>query len=302
MKFTHLATALALGMSGTAQANIDIQFDFDFDTSGFFSSNPDSVDVLNAAAALFETRFADSLTAIDSSGSNRFSTLFFNPSDPSGADITLNNQDIAADVILIYVGAADLGGSLGLGGPGVYGCSGSASFCDNAESRGQGDVTGADADDFAPWGGAISFDTETDWHFGLTTTGLGFNEYDFYSVAVHEIAHVLGFGISASFDRLAAGGLFSGSNAVNAYGDNVPLTPDESHWAEGTLSFADGLSQEAAMDPDIFNGVRKNLTTLDYAALQDIGWEVTPVPEADTWAMLLAGLGLVGFAARRRMA
>lgn len=27
---------------------------------------------------------------------------------------------------------------------------------------------------------------------------------------------------------------------------------------------------------------------------------ITPVPEADTWAMLIAGLGLVGFAARRR--
>lgn len=29
--------------------------------------------------------------------------------------------------------------------------------------------------------------------------------------------------------------------------------------------------------------------------------EVTAVPEPDTWAMLIAGLGLVGFAARRRM-
>ncbi|MFN7087417.1 MAG: PEPxxWA-CTERM sorting domain-containing protein [Burkholderiales bacterium] len=26
----------------------------------------------------------------------------------------------------------------------------------------------------------------------------------------------------------------------------------------------------------------------------------TPVPEADTWAMLLAGVGMVGWAARRR--
>ncbi len=30
--------------------------------------------------------------------------------------------------------------------------------------------------------------------------------------------------------------------------------------------------------------------------------QVSPVPEADTWAMLLAGLGLVGFMARRRAA
>jgi len=29
--------------------------------------------------------------------------------------------------------------------------------------------------------------------------------------------------------------------------------------------------------------------------------QVTSVPEADSWAMLLAGLGLVGFAARRKL-
>ncbi|WP_374049964.1 FxDxF family PEP-CTERM protein [Nitrosomonas sp. sh817] len=32
------------------------------------------------------------------------------------------------------------------------------------------------------------------------------------------------------------------------------------------------------------------------------GFEVTPVPEPETYAMLLAGLGLVGFMARRRKA
>jgi hypothetical protein len=31
------------------------------------------------------------------------------------------------------------------------------------------------------------------------------------------------------------------------------------------------------------------------------GGTITPVPEADTYAMLLAGLGLVGFAARRKL-
>lgn len=32
------------------------------------------------------------------------------------------------------------------------------------------------------------------------------------------------------------------------------------------------------------------------------GGTITPIPEADTYAMLLAGLGLVGFAARRKLA
>ncbi len=35
------------------------------------------------------------------------------------------------------------------------------------------------------------------------------------------------------------------------------------------------------------------ITDLDWAALQDIGWQVTPVPEPHTWATMLAGLGLV---------
>jgi hypothetical protein len=56
------------------------------------------------------------------------------------------------------------------------------------------------------------------------------------------------------------------------------------------------------MTASITSGTRKYFTDLDFAAMQDIGWQVTAVPEADTWAMLLAGLGLVGFATRRRMA
>lgn len=54
------------------------------------------------------------------------------------------------------------------------------------------------------------------------------------------------------------------------------------------------------MSPSIANGMRKNFTDLDFAAMQDIGWQVTPVPEAGTWAMMLSGLVLVGGMARGR--
>lgn len=292
-----LATGLLLALSSQAQAYIDIQFDYTYDTTGFFSSNTGSMTVLEAAATVFETRFADSLSAIDSSGPNHFNTLFFNPADPFGANITLANQDFAADVIRIYVGGADLGsGMAGVGGTGGYSCSGTVAFCDDAASRDQGTVTGTSATDFALWGGSISFNSTMAWHFGTTTDGLGAYEADFYSVAVHEIAHVLGFGIADSFYNLATDGMFYGvtTGAVALYGD-------EAHWAEGTMSVVNGTAQEAAMDPTIYLGSRKYFTALDYAAMKDIGWEVTPVPEADTWTMLLAGLGLVGFAARRRM-
>ena len=41
----------------------------------------------------------------------------------------------------------------------------------------------------------------------------------------------------------------------------------------------------------------------DFAKLRTLNVQAvaTPVPEADSWAMLLAGLGLVGFAARRHI-
>lgn len=292
-----LAAGLLLAMSSQAHANIDIQFDYSYDTAGFFSSNAGSMTALEAAAAVFETRFADSLWAIDSSGANNFSAVFFNPSDPFGVDISLAKQDFATDVIRVYVGGANLAsGTLGLGGAGGYSCSGIATFCADAASRGQGTVSGATATDFALWGGSISFNSAETWHFGTTTTGLDTYEADFYSVAVHELAHVLGFGIADSFSNLVTGGVFHGATTgpVSLYGD-------EAHWAEGTMSVVNGVPQEAAMDPTVYIGDRKRFTELDYAAMKDIGWDVTPVPEAETWAMMLAGLGLVGFAARRRM-
>lgn len=295
MTIRPLAFALLAACSAQAQANIDIQFDYSYDTGSFF--NATSKATLEAAAAAFESRFADSFTAISSAGGNQFNSTFFNPSAPFNPDVTLNDQSFATDVLRIYVGGSNLGGgTLGIGGPGGFSCSGVGGFCSAAESRGQGVVSGTGATDFASWGGAISFNNTAAWHFGTTTSGLSRGEADFYSVAVHELAHVLGFGTADSFYARVIG-----SNFVGTHTGTVPLT-DTYHWAESTSGLVDGVAQEAAMDPTIFLGDRKYFTDLDYAAMQDIGWQVTPVPEAGTWAMLLAGLGLVGFTARRRTA
>ncbi|GAB4169681.1 MAG: hypothetical protein Fur0039_08680 [Rhodocyclaceae bacterium] len=295
MKRKIVSGLALLAASQSALANIDIQFDYGYDSTGFFSSHAGSMSALEAAAGVFESRFADSLTAIVSGGGNQFTTSFFDPAAP-GASVSLPDQTIAADVVRVYVGGASLGGgTLGLGGPGAWTCSGFGSFCDDAGSRGQGVTSGAGAVDFGPWGGSISFDSATSWHFGLTTAGLTGSQADFFSVAVHELGHVLGFGTSDAFDAR-----ISGANFVGPSAGTVALSGDLGHWAEGTTSFVGGLSQEAAMDPTLFFGSRKEFTDLDFAGMRDIGWDVTPVPEPGTWTMLLAGLGLVGFAVRRR--
>lgn len=298
MNIRPLSAALLVMLSAQAQANIDIQFDYSYDTNNFFSDTSRKT-VLESAANVFESRFSDSLTAITSSGSNGFDPVYFNPSNPSATALTNNNDSFSANVIRVYAGGFDFtSGTLGSGGAGGYSCSGFSGFCDGAAQRGQGEVSGKNAIDVAPWGGSISFDSAgTNWYFGATTIGLDNSEFDFYSVAVHELAHLLGYGGSDSFSNLIIG-----TNFVGTAAGTVALNNGKDHWTNGTLSTFNGTSQEAAMTPSLANGTRKHFTELDFAAMQDIGWQVTPVPEADTWAMLLAGLGLVGFATRRRLA
>lgn len=49
-----------------------------------------------------------------------------------------------------------------------------------------------------------------------------------------------------------------------------------------------------------FKGVNKLVFSSVYAQVDNINLSIASVPEPESWAMLLAGLGLVGFAVRRR--
>lgn len=296
MKFLTGSLAALLLASPSAFANIDIQFDFTYDSSGFFNSA--NIQTLNAAASVFENRFADNLFAINSNGVNNFQGLIFDPSNTTQT-LTLSNLSVAENVIKIYVGSANLGGlTIGEGGPGGYSCSGIGSFCANAVDRGQTNTTGNSATDFATWGGMISFNSTSSWYFGLDESGLTNSQLDFYTVAVHEIAHVLGFGLAPSFEAQV-----NGSNFTSSETGTVGLSSDLAHWAEGTTSTVAGSLQETVMDPDITPGTRKYFTDLDYAGMAAIGWSlVTPVPETSASLNLLAGSLLLAFAARRKSA
>jgi hypothetical protein len=254
---------------------INFQFDYSLDTSHFFDSSGARA-ALEQAAQSLESYLSDSLDAITPSGANSWIAQFTSPS--SGATVSVGNLSIAANTLLIFVGARDFsGGTVAESAPGGW-IPGNADpqWLNLLAGRGQvGAVpvsgSSAPATDFGPWGGALSFDSVgTDWYFGSSANGIGSTQMDFVSVAQHELAHILGFGTAESFDRYISGSTFTGPSATAAY-DGVgspPLSGDRAHWQGGTT---DG-GQAAAMDPALGTGTRRLFTSLDYAALNDIGW------------------------------
>ena len=248
-----------------------LKLDYSLDASGFFS-DPARKAVMQQAATLMQGRIADTLSAVVPSGSNTWTLDVRNPA--TGNVTTINNPTIPADTIVVYVGGRELGGTtLGVGGRAGWGGSGTQSWLDVLRARGESGALASTKTDYAPHAGSVAFDVTTPWFFGSTTSGLTTSKSDFLSVAVHERGHVLGFTDSTpSFQALISGNTLVGpkSKAANG-GAAVPLNPENAHWAEGTKS--GGV--ETAMDPTLTRGTRKLFTPLDWAGLDDIGWEIT---------------------------
>lgn len=276
---------------------VAISFDYSLDTGGFFTDSSRKT-LLQSAANSITSRLADTLDAITPGGGNTWGAVIINPT--TGTSTTLTDTTIPANTLVIYVGGRDLPGSvLGQGGPGGFTATGFAPFLTTLQTRGE---IGAPTTEFGPWGGSIAFDNATSWYFDSdpSTSDVPGGQVDFYSVALHELGHVLGIGLAGSWTGKISGTDFTGANSKAAHnGVNVPLETDGGHWLNGTLSVLPGtvISQEAAMDPSITIGGRKLFTELDYAGLSDIGWSVVPEPAA---VSLVAGAGLLAFTGLRR--
>ena len=156
--------------------------------------------------------------------------------------------------------------------------------------------------DLPTWGGAVAFDTGQDWHFGLETTSVpGDGSFDFYSIALHEIAHALG--ASAPWNQfrqhIVNGIYYNGANAIAAYnednGTNVTqlqlVNSGDPHWADTSsqqsfiftggeplwLGTTGDELQDLIMDPvaNFTQDIRRfELTNVDVASLVDIGWSI----------------------------
>ncbi|MFO0912639.1 MAG: cadherin domain-containing protein [Pirellulales bacterium] len=280
---------------------VTIAIDYSYDTNNFFDTQAKR-DLLQQAADSIGQYLNDSLSAIvpgNKPGAGSWSALFTAPG--TGLNVSESDLTIPANTILVYAGGRDLGGSgggfvLGQGGPGGWNASGNKGWFDTVEARGQSGALANPATDFGPWGGSIVFTTNSSvkWHYGSTTAGLDSNEADFLTVATHELCHLLGFGISDSWDRYVntTTDKFSGPASVAEYdGDgDVPLSPEDGHWANGVTEGG----KATLMDPSIFYGERSVLTKLDLAGLDDLGWTVTyPVVNGPPTSIALSNAEIV---------
>ena len=307
-----LTTAFLLLKTAPALA-FDIHFDYSYDDNNFFSGSEGEIrkNTLDRAAQYYETYINDNLSAIleDASsptgigyefpgGQKNTWTISFD--DPAtGTKTSITDPTFIEDRIVIYVGGRELS-SLGNGGTGglsysaFSGTSNGTSYSNEdfvnlVKGRGQAGALTDPVTDIGLWGGSITFDNNItidsntyNWHNEITPTGLDSDEYDFLSIAVHEIGHVLGIG-GQSWDNNVSGTDFTGDDSISAYNQAnnlnasaVPLhTTSTSHWLDGTEGLTlQGINQETVLDPSILNGQRKLPTNLDYAGLSDIGWEV----------------------------
>jgi hypothetical protein len=121
---------------------------------------------------------------------------------------------------------------------------------------------------------------EAFWHFDHTTAVAG-SKFDFYSVAVHEVMHAIGYGTSVTWNQQVSGTNWTGANVSSFLGSGTGvISGDGAHVASGFNSI---------MNPTLANGQRKQITELDKAFLRDLGF-ITAVPEPGS--MVLVGLSM----------
>ena len=334
--------ALVIGTMWVLSANVsalDILVDYSFDTeilesgavSGFFNPSHSYADGstgaqrrarLEAAADVFSANITDDLLPIVPESGNQWQLRIRNPGIPQFEFI--DDLVVPADSIILYAGGRDLGGPI-LGqadGGQIESWSGSLEFLDTIRHRGEGSAGSFQqaSDDFGPWGGTVTFTsnivvsvdgtpTGFNWHFDETTAGLDGTKFDFQTVALHEIGHVMGFGTSPSYvahrlvggDPLGTENLFTGENSVAVYGGNVPLegSPDDlkarpQHWQ------ADLLNDTTVMDTTLRVGKRSVMQPLDWAGFADLGWEVVLIPEPGPTVLSLVALVALVVMVKRR--
>lgn len=255
------------GVDASNEPAIGLQIDFDyrFDTSGFFNDVSRRAS-LEAAAKAWGRLLADEFPNIPTGTSVRTR----DPQDPGGEGMTFS-IDREIDDVLVFVGCSEIDGPGGTNA--VSNHAAALQSVADSELRNALNLRYRGAD-FQPWTGWISFDCGQEYFFDDSQDSVDdipAGITDFYSVTMHELAHVLGFGTSDAFVALSETGpiRFTGTSATADFGGDVPLSSSGTHYQSGVeINGAPVL-----MDPSRPGGIRTEPTSLDIAALVDIGYD-----------------------------
>lgn len=180
--------------------SLTMQIDYRFDTQGWFADQAHGQErrtILNLAAKILTSRIEDSFAAINPatpwnySDNNGNSGSWIPEFEHPGEDIEdfhgdglLDQFFVPKDTLIVFAGAKELStlhdSAIGFGGSGLS-FFGDSAWQSLMKTRGQNGK--------APWGGAVTFDSNTDFYYGL---GSPSGKDDFLSVCLHELGHVLG--------------------------------------------------------------------------------------------------------------
>lgn len=250
---------------------MQIKFDYRFDTNGFFTEERKAA--LNLAGDIWSILLQDDFAPVP------VGAEFTVKNPQTGTDETIVLEE-AIDDLVIFVGASSEPFD-GVGVGNAVSETGELNSLAQAQYDGvnlQGDIfqrrisnnfrqKGA-VTDFEPWVGTISFATNPtpEWDFSLSDPNL--DRFDFVSIALHEIGHILGVGTAPIFEVLGSGGAFDGVNAREVNDDNpIPLDANLGHIDEG-------FKDNKVLLDSILKAGRQSPTETDLAVLADIGYEI----------------------------
>ena len=248
----------------TKHSNFHIQFDYRYDTNGWFDDAKKAC--LEYAASLWENVITSDFSDIAAGTSLKVT----NPNNGQYENVSLSYN---IDDIVIFVGAINIASSwynsttaTAFGGMNVLKSDGSTL---------NGTIGGRtnNSTNFQPSTGTIVFDMNPHYSNGSSATWFvdstpsTINDipsrgyYDFISIAVHEIGHVLGIGTgSNTYKSVISNSKFYGSHTVEINGDGVPITGANGHISESY--YYDGQSPILST---LGAYRRRNPSVIDYA-------------------------------------